>query len=1211
MAEDLPDDLIPAGQELPDDLIRPEPEKAPPESHPILEPILKAFGQGFMKQWEPETLGLSREAVETGSKAGFFAPPDAKTYRETGWRAPFYAMNETLADTIWRTGQAITRGAQGLYAGAQEAGVAAGLHRDIVSIPDAFMGMPGALATPKPWVKSEPIKPIADPTPAVTQGMSRVEAAQTGLPHVDAVLDSPVTKGVINNAVVDRSHTVPYTAGGSVPLKDPTVFIDHRFPKEFTIPRAIDPSATVTFDPAEPFTVHENVEQHVMERLIAGGMDHQTAYKVAHFEFAEKAEGAWYASHDIDQAAAEAAYKPYMDRIQKEPADNVPPNLYKDPYPHDEPSAAAHEALGEPKPTPEEIKQAIDILNKPETIEPPKPDLVQARNLGVIGEEKPPLSDGTTEQAVNGRMPPSEPSPPSGGEPTGNGAPNDWQQRWQQFTGKLNKPGDVIGLIRDAARENDDFPTARSGQIPLSQVEGLAEAAGVDSATVNPDGIGRLLQNDAQVRKAMQIMLDATEAVKAAARDVKMDGSPENLIKLQEALLRRDVTVEQIIGLRAEWGRTGNVFQEFLRDVKDQETLSEFLKGKGRSPKDLGKIADAVDSLGRTSGPRFLNDMRKPDFWDKFMWYWVNALISGPITHAKYVIANGVFSAYEAALGLPAGVVGGVRRAVTGSREGARSGEAVAGLWGVVAGAPDALKAAAQAARTGLQTPLPGELAQNIIPKQNRAVPFQQRKPATVFGSELAATALDVPSRGAAAIHSFFNFLNYRAQIEKRSYRDARAEGLSPANQDFWERRQYLSDNPTKDMMDDAIETGYRGTYIGELGEVGKALNKLLNVRVRGIQPFRLIIPFSHIPLKILDEASKGTPLAFLDDTTVADLKGANGAAKQDYAIARLVVGHAVGMWAINQFANDHITGYGPTDPTERQQWLATGHQPYSIRVGNEWLSFNRFGSLGTMLGLYSNLAEVAPHIKPDAAELTTALGMVVHSTGRLMEDEVGMQGLAGLMEVIDEPDRKGARFISNFGGSLLPFSSALRQTASSMDPYMRKTKSVVDGLRYYIPHARQGLEPKRNWLGEPLANPSYGGDLSVPGASSIIQHRDATADPLAMEMKALDLKPAAPLNRVGGVQLPPSLYDRYQVTAGAMTRTALENFTRQPGWYDMTPFVRQQLFRNTISSARRAAGAVIQAQNPAIIQQGIDQRERRILGDFSKPKPMAEPVLP
>ena len=195
-------------------------------------------------------------------------------------------------------------------------------------------------------------------TPAPT-GTPRTELAMTGEEHIDKILRSEPTKQVIDSPVVDREHTVPYTAGGSVPLDDPTFFIDHRFPQSFTIDGT-------TFDPADPFAVHENIEQHTMELLTKGGMDAQTAYKVAHFEFAEKAEGAWYAAHGIDQAKAEAAYAPYMAEIQKSADANPPPNLYKRPYPHDDPSAAQQEPIAEPKPTAAEIAQAKAILDSQE-----------------------------------------------------------------------------------------------------------------------------------------------------------------------------------------------------------------------------------------------------------------------------------------------------------------------------------------------------------------------------------------------------------------------------------------------------------------------------------------------------------------------------------------------------------------------------------------------------------------------------------------------------------------------------------------------------------------------------------------------------------------------------------------------------------------------------------------------------------------------------
>jgi hypothetical protein len=224
------------------------------------------------------------------------------------------------------------------------------------------------------------------------QGTPRSELARTGEPHIDAILDDPVTKRNIDEAVINDQYDVPYSAGGSVPLHDPTMFIDRHFPRSMEVDG-------VRFDPAEPFTIHENVEQHVMEVLIKGGMDKQTAYKVAHFEFAEKAEGAWYRAHGIDQAKAEAAYRPYIDQIQHENPTNPPPNLYVDAYPHDDVRAAKGEPLAEPGPTKLEIAQAKEILagepkpsplgaaatdmpDTPLSVEPPSPP---GRSAGAAG----------------------------------------------------------------------------------------------------------------------------------------------------------------------------------------------------------------------------------------------------------------------------------------------------------------------------------------------------------------------------------------------------------------------------------------------------------------------------------------------------------------------------------------------------------------------------------------------------------------------------------------------------------------------------------------------------------------------------------------------------------------------------------------------------------------------------------------------------------
>jgi hypothetical protein len=162
----------------------------------------------------------------------------------------------------------------------------------------------------------------------------------------------------------------------------------------------------------------------------------------------------------------------------------------------------------------------------------------------------------------------------------------------------------------------------------------------------------------------------------------------------------------------------------------------------------------------------------------------------------------------------------------------------------------------------------------------------------------------------------------------------------------------------------------------------------------------------------------------------------------------------------------------------------------------------------------------------------------------------------------------------------------------------MRDTKSVVDGLRYYIPLARQGLNPKRDWLGLPIANAGYGGDIEgAPGLSAIIQHRNAVADPVALEMQALDLRPAPPQDRIAGVKLPSKMYDTYQATAGPFLHQILNSYVNVPGWHDMPPFVRKEIFQNAIKMSRQSAANAMQMRYPELIQQAVKDRMDRING--------------
>jgi hypothetical protein len=326
---DWPDDPVEktTDQQWPDDPIEHEPPLPPhvmaqattyanypdiakaasQDHHDILSAFGTSFRSGFYEAMKD--LGPSKETMEFMQKTGQFP--------KEGENDPFAAFNQTIMlagakslDAITRLPGALTRGIDTTITGDPE--MAGPLQSMWEAIPFGhfMLGghlMPGAykLAPPKPFVKPVDIKPLeGSPNPT----LPRTQAALTGDPLIDAVLQHPVMQQVIENPVVDDSHTIPNSLGGSTPIENPTLYRDKDFPKQMTVDG-------VTFDTAEPSAVHENVEEFVIDALTKGGMDQATALKVAFWNFGEIAEDAWYRAHGMDPEKVEEKYTEHLNEI--------------------------------------------------------------------------------------------------------------------------------------------------------------------------------------------------------------------------------------------------------------------------------------------------------------------------------------------------------------------------------------------------------------------------------------------------------------------------------------------------------------------------------------------------------------------------------------------------------------------------------------------------------------------------------------------------------------------------------------------------------------------------------------------------------------------------------------------------------------------------------------------------------------------------------
>ena len=461
------------------------------------------------------------------------------------------------------------------------------------------------LEPPLPETKPAPIRPIEGSPFA---GVPRSIAAKTGVPEVDSVLNSPVTKSVIDNAVIDRSHDVPYMAGGSTPLNDPTVYIDRHVPKEQTV-------GDVTFDPAEPWSVHENVEQHTMEILTRNGMTDGEAYRVAHFEFAEPAEQAWYRAHGIDQVEAEKEQASWLPRIQHENPENPPPNLYDKPYPHQHIAGAAHESIEESPPTPEEKAKAFAIIRDAPELRPKSaaPMLAEARELGVIGLDAPENinlaelarrdTETPAEQAMREVPPQSLSAARTPDEMKAAISPHeplaDYEKRFKEWVAKIDSTDDVRDVIERAGEANSYFPTARAGEVPASHVAAVAEATGLDPKDIDRGGLSTRFDSDGKVRAVIQALRQTTQDFVEASGKARTEPTEANAAASLEAEIRQRHVLEYTLGARADSSRSLSAWKDALRETERARAVPKIKSDEvtGKAPTGLSDVVDAASEV--------------------------------------------------------------------------------------------------------------------------------------------------------------------------------------------------------------------------------------------------------------------------------------------------------------------------------------------------------------------------------------------------------------------------------------------------------------------------------------------------------------------------------------------------------------------------------------------------------------------------------------
>jgi len=402
-----------------------------------------------------------------------------------------------------------------------------------------------------------------------------------------------------------------------------------------------------------------------------------------------------------------------------------------------------------------------------------------------------------------------------------------------------------------------------------------------------------------------------------------------------------------------------------------------------------------------------------------------------------------------------------------------------------------------------------------------------------------------------------------------------------------------------------------RGAFIGMSSDLSTFVNKN--------PAARLVLPFMRTPANIIQHFFDRIPLLGTSQRKAIrdlgkELNHADAEIRAD-AIGRLATGSIFTVAGLTAVSSGTITGGGPTDKARRKAMEDAGWQPYSVKIGNAYVSYRRLDPAAMTMGMLADLGTIFlegdESIRKTAEDYISALSVAM---ARNLTSKTYLTGVTKLTNALSDPEGFGSAYLRSVGGSFIPnFATQLNR---SFDAETKDIKNFIDTVRARIPGFSQDAPPVRNMFGEPVLRKGLHPSVDF---ISPFDYSEVTDDPLKRELAQIGHSFSSPRSFKNGVELREyfsskgqSAYDRWlqlhgEVKIGRKTlRQELSRLIKSRGYkrlpyesiedVDKSPRVNE--WRKILSEYRAKAFEQMLKEFPEVAQRnsilGQIKRERR-----------------
>ena len=438
---------------------------------------------------------------------------------------------------------------------------------------------------------------------------------------------------------------------------------------------------------------------------------------------------------------------------------------------------------------------------------------------------------------------------------------------------------------------------------------------------------------------------------------------------------------------------------------------------------------------------------------------------------------------------------------------------------------------------------------------------------ADVNSEQMSIKGVNIPFSALGAADEFFKDIVYRKSMYAQAHRTAKTEGLS--GQAAKDRINDLMRDPPPDFHDMAVERSKYETYTQEPGKtmIGGTSKWLQGLRKDSFWA-EVIFPFVNTPANIMDYAIDNSMLSPLTKRWKQDFMA--GGAKRDLALGRLANGTALTTAVWYMHSQGLVTGGGPHNWDQQKALLKTGWKPYSIRIGDEYIPYNRLGSqFGAVLAGTADVMDGINYAKEGTFDVIGAAMNGVLSMGRFAEEMPMLQGLGGVMDAMRGDKKLHAGTAGRFVSAWFP--NFFRTPTEVMDPAHHAVRteefwpSLKQNVQRKLPYigfkrlpSSRDLPAARYWDGSPKISEN-GIPMRAMGMFKTATVKDDPAS-FALIQNGIGVSKPGPMLRLGGTDLDllyldgqqGHIYDLYIKTIGETRRAMVDKVLSHDDYADM-----------------------------------------------------------